>query len=116
LNWYKKSQSFPDRLGQCYVLSGRYILGNDNAILVHGTINGIRWTGKDFNNPHAWIEENGEVYDPVMDWRLPIDAYYGMMQAKPLKKYDSEQASINMLNYNHWGPWDENNPPKRKEE
>lgn len=112
MNWYKQAQSMGDRLGQCYVLSGRYMIGNDNATLVHGTINGIRWTGKDIDNPHAWIEENGEVYDPVWEKRFPQEYYYDIMQAKVIEKYDSEQSSINMLRYGHWGPWDSSNPPK----
>lgn len=98
-------QGMEDRLGDCYRSSGRYVTNNQNAILVHGTINGVRFTGKDFDNPHAWIEEGDEVYDPVWDKRFPQELYYGMMRAKVQKKYDWEAASIAMVRSGHWGPW-----------
>jgi hypothetical protein len=105
MNWYKKSDDMKDRLGQCYVLSGRYVMDHPEAILVHGSINGIRWTGKDFDNPHAWIEEGDEAYDPVWDLRLPKEAYYGMMQAKVIKKYNQEETMLTMVRSKNWGPW-----------
>ncbi len=104
MNWYKKAQ-LGDRLGQCYVLSGRYVMDNQNAILVHGSINGRRFTGKDFDNPHAWVEEGNEVYDPVWDQRLPKEAYYGIMNAKSIKQYNYEEMAKLMLRNENWGPW-----------
>ena len=106
MNWYKQSQPCSPRLGQCYVLSGRYVLNNSNAILVHGTINGIRFTGKDFDNLHAWVEEGDEVFDPVLDKRFPKDMYYEVMNAKSHKKYDQEKMMVIMLREGHWGPWE----------
>lgn len=94
-----------DRLGRCYELSGRYVLDNHDAILVHGSVNGIRMTGKDRDNPHAWVEEGDEVFDPVMDQRIPKEAYYGMMQAKVVKKYEWDEMAKTMLKAAHWGPW-----------
>lgn len=64
MNWYKLA-NIDCRLGQCYVLSGRYVMDHQESILVHGSINGRRWTGKDFDNPHAWVEDGDEIYDPV---------------------------------------------------
>lgn len=94
-----------DRIGDCYRMAGRYVMDNDNAILVHGTINGIRFTGKDVDNPHAWVEEGNEVFDPVWDQRFPKEAYYEIAGAKPIKSYNLDQAAAEMLKSEHWGPW-----------
>jgi hypothetical protein len=100
----KKKKPFGGRLGQCYTLSGRYAKDHEDALLVHGIINGRRW-GVDKDNPHAWIEEGEEVYDLVMDLRLPKELYYEIMNARALYKFDHEQVCIQMLKTGHWGPW-----------
>ncbi len=101
----KEKSDFQKRLGQCYVLSYRYVtshLGEDNK-LVHGTI-----TSKDGVNTvdHAWVEKpNGDVYDPVLDWELPKEAYYGFMTAKPEVEYTARQAMQKGLEFGHYGHW-----------
>lgn len=106
MNWYKKAQnSFQGRLGDCYRLSGKYVIDNQKGTLVHGTINGRRWTGKDFNNPHAWVEYDNKVFDPVWDQEFPQEVYYAIMKAKPQQKYNWEEMSKFMLRNSHWGPW-----------
>ncbi len=95
-----------NRLGDCYRLSGRYVMDNqEKAILIHGTINGVRFTGKDFDNPHAWVEEGNEVYDPVWGKRFSKDVYYDMMRVNVNKKYNWEEVAIAMLRADNWGPW-----------
>ena len=100
-------QELQKRLGQCYNLAGRYIHDHPKALLVHGTFNGIRFNGIDFNNPHAWIEEDGEVYDPVMDCQFPLQDYYNLFQAVANKKYTHQEACEKMLETEHFGPWNE---------
>lgn len=99
--------TFKSRLGQCYVLSGRYVFNHpeENLLLVHGTINGRNWTGKDFDNPHAWVEDDDEVYDPVWEKRFPKEVYYQLMNAKAHHKYTFKQVCQITSKKKHWGPW-----------
>jgi len=94
-----------ERLGKCYQLAGRYALDHPNSTLIHGTINGIKFTGIDFDNPHAWIEEGEEAYDLVLDYRLPKEVYYKLMQAKVIKKYNHNAMKKMILKTTFWGPW-----------
>ncbi len=105
MNWFKFSKIDKEKLGQCFVLSGRYVLNNSDAILVHGTINGFRFTGKDFDNLHAWVEEKDEVFDPVWDKRFPKDLYNEIMNVTIHKKYNQEEMLKIMLQHGNWGPW-----------
>ncbi len=105
MNWYKKANDFGGRLGLCYKLSGKHVMNNQNVILTHGSINGRAWTGKDIDNPHAWVEEGNEVYDPVWDKRFPKEVYYQVMNAKVIKKYEYFEMAKLMLRNEHWGPW-----------
>lgn len=92
------------RLGKCYQLVGSYALRHPDVILVHGTINGSRRTGVDFDNPHAWIEEKNEVvFDLVWDTRLPKDVYFRLMEAKELKRYNHKALRKMVLKFKNWG-------------
>jgi hypothetical protein len=105
---YGDSKGFKQRVGKCYMLTGRYVMDHPDAILVHGTINGMRFTGKNFDNPHAWIEEGDNVKDLVLDQQLPRDIYYEVFGAKPVKKYTSDEARLIMIQTGNFGPWGEN--------
>ena len=100
-------KKFSKRLGKCYVLSGAYALDNQDAILVHGSINGISFTDTDFDNPHAWIEEGEVVYDLVLGSRWRKETYYSLMKAKSPKKYTFNETRNHVLATEHWGPWPE---------
>ena len=101
----KKKSTFKQRLGKCYRLAGLYVLDHPKTTLVHGTINGFRYTKKDFDNSHAWVEENEHVFDPVWDRRLPIQVYYQMFCAVVHKKYTCEQLRNLILKTGKWGAW-----------
>lgn len=95
-----KKQLFKQRLGKCYQLAGRYIMDNKNSILVHGT---LHFQGKTLE--HAWIEENGTVFDLVLDKHFPNFIYYRLFQAEKLKKYNHKQAMGNILKTKIFGVW-----------
>lgn len=108
-----KRNPLKDRLGLCYELSGQAVFrsgrsgqkkSHEGAILVHGSIQA-------FGNPrinHAWvILKNGDVFDPVLDQVLPRDYYYQRFNAVENVRYDKIQVAINILKYQHWGPWEE---------
>jgi hypothetical protein len=95
------------RLGKCFQLAGRYIFDHPDVILIHGTINGSHLCNvPDFDNPHAWIEGGDEVYDLVLDQRLPKDVYYQIMHAKIKKRYTQNEMNKLVLRTGHWGPWE----------
>lgn len=118
MNWYKKSD-WKENLGQCYILSGRYVMSHSDSTLIHGSVNG---------NNHAWVEmiknipdntTGGEyplevVFDPVMGEEYPKEYYYKELNAQITKQYSSEEVMKTMVQYNHWGPWDEDNPPNER--
>lgn len=99
------------RLGRCYELAGRYVSSKPGAILVHGHIfnpfnrNG---DGKGFGDiDHAWVEEGGRIFDPVMDKWWAKDVYYGLFSVQEYARYEYEQVLKMTLQNRHWGPWQE---------
>lgn len=94
------------RLGLCYELSGRYVSVHPDAVLVHGRlVNPFMKGHKELD--HGWVEEGGEIFDPVMNKRWPKDVYENLFKAKIYKKYTFKEVIQMMDKYLHWGPWDE---------
>ena len=112
MNWYKKAQSdIQDRLGKCYALSGRFVLDNENAILMHGSVTNRIGDGRTIN--HAWVEYDNKVFDAVLGREFDKQLYYALFDPKVDQTYDHERTCLEMLRYSHWGPWNEQNPPKK---
>ena len=101
----KSKAQLKHRIGKCYELAGRYVIDHPDAVLVHGTFNGIRFVKIDFDNDHAWVEENGEVFDPVMDCRFPKEEYFELFQTTIQAKYNHDEVCRLTLETKHWGPW-----------
>jgi hypothetical protein len=101
-------------LGDCYRWAWKYLLHNDNATLVHGTIQQPLASNQK-KIRHAWIEHNGKV----LDWQTmesgfggiykgkgyPIDAFYETWSADPEKKYDFDGMLAGLKENGHYGPW-----------
>lgn len=100
-----KIENFEDRLGKCYELSGRYVIDHGGVTLVHGRITDKFCTGLTID--HAWIEENENVYDPVLDTEFPKFLYYELFNAEARNAYSQTKACVHMLRTEHFGPWDE---------
>jgi len=102
-NKYLES-SFESRLGKCYELSWQYINYSDgrkeDIQLVHGYL-----TARGKTIDHAWIEENGEVFDPVLNQRFKREQYYSLYNIEPIKFYTYEEAIENAETYRVYGPW-----------
>ena len=96
------SQDFRERLGQCYVLSGRYVIDHEGSTLVHGSIQGM-------GNPrinHAWVMmSSGKVYDPVLDQEFEPEAWKALFNAVETDRYDREGTMVTVLRERNWGPW-----------
>ena len=101
---------FKKRLGQCYSLSGRYVMDHSGTTLVHGTIQ----RGDSPHNPHAWVEYNdvqGQytipmIHDPVLGQDLPKDAYMRWMNATERKRYTRDEMLKVCVRAKNWGPWE----------
>jgi 8-oxo-dGTP pyrophosphatase MutT (NUDIX family) len=102
------------RLGKCYELAGRYVLHHQSAILVHGKLKNPFFDNTKYLPyvEHAWVEENGKIFDLIPDRWWDKDIFNTIYQPKIYKTYNSHEVSANILKYNHWGPWNKQNPPK----
>lgn len=60
---------------------------------------------------HAWVEDDGHVYD----WQTSIGlglgkprtyaAFYDLYQPEQLRFFDATAAAVNALRHRHYGPW-----------
>jgi hypothetical protein len=111
--------------GDCYEAAGRYmqnatIAGEaDNLTLVHGVVSGQGpLEGRRID--HAWIEvEERAPGFPISIWLvvdrsmgrnlvLPREVYYraGQIELDECRRYTPEEAMIEMVRSQHWGPWE----------
>lgn len=92
-------------LGECYSWAWRFVKDND-GILVHGTLTNP-WDGKQLS--HAWVELDGYIFD----WQtqhtdpLTINEFIRRWQPSGIKRYSKEEALINVIKFEHFGPWHE---------
>ena len=96
------ASTFRDRLGGCYVLSGRAVAFEAMGDLVHGSIEG----GGHPRNPHAWVVlPNGDIHDPVMDTTMTAPMWEAF--ANPIEEVRYTPAQVNSIiaDTGHWGPW-----------
>lgn len=102
------------RLGRCYELSGRYVVEHPSeaAILVHGTVinpfkNKLHTTGEKLlpKIDHAWVEVDGDIYDPVMDITWQKNVYEDFFKAETTKKYTYRELLPILDKEGNWGPW-----------
>jgi hypothetical protein len=99
----ERRKRFEQRLGRCYELSGRFVMDNGEAVLVHGTIQGEGHPP----NPHAWVKfSDGKVYDPVMDSVMSGEDYAEKMNAVEHVTFARHEMTERVLKHKHWGPWD----------
>jgi hypothetical protein len=61
-----------NRTGRCYELAYRGCCQGNDWTVIHGETIGPRGIGR---MGHAWLENNGWVYDPVLDRTMRSDAY-----------------------------------------
>lgn len=99
------------RLGLCYQLAGRYAAHHDDAVLVHGSIQG---RGKP-RIDHAWVKlADGQIWEPVADVTLDPRVFDAVFNPIEDKTYTSEQVNLQTLRFQHWGPWGEWVKPEKK--
>ena len=87
------------RTGRCYELSFYTIQDNADWLLVHGSVN-----GKHEPIGHAWLEKDMEVYDAVLNERMPKDVYVNRYDAENRLTYSRLEAAKLIISTNHTGP------------
>ena len=91
------------RLGHCYPLSGRYVMGhfNEPVTLVHGTIRSL-------GNPrigHAWVQLPDGIWEPASNVVWDTADFTTRFNPCIQAEFTPTQVSITMLRTGHWGPW-----------
>lgn len=101
--------------GLCFPWANRYA-SERGGVVVHGLVT------EPLSDPphrylHAWVEDNGYVYD----WQTmeaghggiyrgrgwPREAFYDVFQPEHMVRYSWEQALANLVRQGHHGPWEE---------
>jgi hypothetical protein len=89
------------RGGRCYELAFSGILNDGTWSLVHGQVSGPNGVPMG----HAWLERDGQVYDPVLNRQLPLLEYRDRYGAVCEAQYSQREAAERMLEARHSGPW-----------
>jgi len=99
-----KKTKHKKRSGRCFELAFSYLLGNEDKILVHGSVQHI--SGNQM--AHAWIENHeGDVYDLVKNEIYNGDEYYRKFNARKMFSYTVKDAANKFTEHNHSGPWEQ---------
>lgn len=89
-----------ERSGECYHLAGLFAIANDDAHLVHGSIQG-------YGHPrmaHAWIVlPGGAVWEPFTGGLFAN--WNEFASAEVHSTYSFAETRGNVLEHEHWGPW-----------
>jgi len=101
--------------GLCFPWAWRDVFDNGGT-LVHGTVTAPQKRPR-HTYAHAWVERDGKVYD----WQTmkaghggrhrgkgyPRDLFYDLYEPEEVRRFDQEEAMVNLPRYGHYGPWDD---------
>jgi len=90
----------------CYQNACDYMIFNRKATLVHAIVTGQKAI-EGIRYGHAWIEENGEAYDPGLQLHIPAELYRQIGQASDIKEYSYLEMKQQIDIHKHFGPWDD---------
>jgi hypothetical protein len=93
------------RQGECYMLSGSFVLDNKGWSLCHGIINPPLGPHEGSNYEHAWSEKKNIVYEAVFNTFYNKEDYYKVYLPKIKKKFTEEKTRDAVLLNENWGPW-----------
>ena len=90
----------PKAVGTCFPDAGRFVTKHEEGTLIHGTV-----MSKGKRIDHAWVEVSQEyIWEPQTKQYMTKKAW-SLNEPIEEARYDSEQAAINVLKYQNWGPW-----------
>lgn len=101
--------------GLCFPWAWRDVFDNGGT-LVHGMVTTPQKRPR-HSYAHAWVERDGKVYD----WQTmkaghggrhrgkgyPRDLFYDLYEPEEVRRFDQEEAMVNLPRYGHYGPWDD---------
>ena len=92
------------RQGRCYELASRVVLREPGSgrTLIHGHLH-AKVPSVPYS--HAWLERDGEVYDPVQDLWFSITQFVMMYEAVIDHSYSAKEAAVAVAEHGHHGPW-----------
>jgi len=97
------SQRDEVRLGRCYELAGKYVMGHADASLVHGSIQGL-------GHPrigHSWAKlTDGKVWEPVTNKEWKSVVFKAFFNPKEEHVYPRDEVIRETIESETWGPWE----------
>jgi hypothetical protein len=102
--------STPKRTGNCFEAAAKRqfdakFIDGCHWTLVHGLPLGTGGNAEGLRYPHAWLERDDIVWDPVADRVAPKFLYYAAGNIEFTVEYDGAEASAMQLSHEHYGPW-----------
>lgn len=100
------------RLGRCYELAfyrvaeSRILNRDSDMVLVHGVIRDTHIVGYGAVICHAWVEQNGMVWEPVTQHEMPVDAFMRFYDAEAVHRYSAREVCEFGIETGHVGPWE----------
>lgn len=114
-----EGSGFNARLSRCYELVGKAVIEQIHAksdeirLVVHGS-----WHGPDAPTRinHTWLVLADEtVWEPVTAGVYDPDAFYDYTRGMIQELYTPEEASLMMVAYGHFGPWQVSGNEERRD-
>jgi hypothetical protein len=90
------------RLGRCYELAGKFSMDNPQAILVHGSIEGMGMP----RLKHAFCVTKEGVWEPITNEVWPLQSFISFFSPHIDYTYGQKQAMGAMVLSGHFGPWE----------
>jgi hypothetical protein len=90
------------RQGRCYELANRVVFKETGWRLIHGRLHA---SVPVVPYEHAWLERDGNFYDPVLDKWFDAAEYVTTFGAVIDRSYSAKEAAHALLEHNHHGPW-----------
>jgi hypothetical protein len=92
------------REGRCYAIGFDFILENAGSwTLVHATLYPPEGPIKRLSG--CFVENDREVYDPVLNQFFDREWYYLYYSITDAHKYTGKEASLQLLKNHNYGPW-----------
>lgn len=101
------------RTGRCYELAFERVVKaktsqeSGSMRLIHGVIRDTNLTRGGALICHAWVEQGGNVWEPVLDSTMPKSVFMHMFDATAIHHYSPTEAIELALSTKHSGPWHE---------
>jgi hypothetical protein len=90
-----------DRRGRCYELSAKGQLRDPSWTLVHGWKLTLAYDGP-CHIQHAWLERDGQIYDPAMDMLFESADDHGGIA---VRRFNAQDTALSLAVSGVYAPW-----------